>query len=132
MSQPGYPQQQPGYPQQQPGYPAPSGQPQYPPPPAEPLFQVSAMTHIGALVFWFNQTRHVTGTYAQCDAALRSALTQNLLLGWWSFLSILVMNWIALAHNMNARRKLRQDAQQADAYAQWWYQYIAPTVPPGR
>lgn len=96
---------------------------QYPPPPAEPIFQVTAMTHIGALIFWFNQRRTVTGTFAQCDAALRSAQTQNLLLGWWSVVSILVMNWIALAYNISARSKLKRDVQQAQAYAQWWYQY---------
>ncbi|CDO21571.1 transmembrane protein [Mycolicibacterium mageritense DSM 44476 = CIP 104973] len=91
------------------------------------------MTHIGALILWFNQRRVVTGTYAQCDAALRSAQTQNLLVGWWSFLSILIMNWVALVHNVNSRKKLNRDLQQAQAYAQWWHQYHAHTqrhVPP--
>ncbi|WP_301123494.1 hypothetical protein [Mycolicibacterium fortuitum] len=104
-------------------WPAAARSPQQYPPPAEPIFQVTAMTHIGALIFWFNQRRTVTGTFAQCDAALRSALTQNLLLGWWSFLSILLMNWIALGHNISARSKLKHDAEQAQAYAQWWHQY---------
>jgi hypothetical protein len=102
-------------------------QPQsYPPPAQVPTFQVTTMTHTGLLVFWFNQRRTVTGTYAQCDGALRSAQTHNVVLGWWSFLSILLMNWIAIAHNSSARKKLDHDAQQAQAYAQWWHQYIIP------
>ena len=68
----------------------------------------------------------VRGTYAQCDAALRSAQTQNLIVGWWSLLSILVLNWVALVHNANARKQLNRDAQQAQAYAAWWHQYIGP------
>ncbi|SUA31547.1 transmembrane protein [Mycolicibacterium fortuitum] len=107
-------------------WPAAAGSQQYPPP-AEPIFQVTAMTHIGALIFWFNQRRTVTGTFDQCDAALRSAQTQNLLLGWWSFLSILIMNWNALALNMSARSKLKQEAEQAQAYAQWWHQHYGQT-----
>ncbi|TXI62435.1 hypothetical protein [Mycolicibacterium mageritense] len=106
-----------------------STQQQYPAPPVEPIFQVSTMTHIGALILWFNQRRVVTGTYAQCDAALRSAQTQNLLVGWWSFLSILIMNWVALVHNVNSRKKLNRDLQQAQAYAQWWHQYHAHPQP---
>lgn len=58
-------------------------------PPAEPIFQVSAMTHIGALLFWFDRTR-----------------TRH---GWWSFLPILIRNWIALGHR-----------------------YVAPTTAQGR
>lgn len=98
----------------------------YPPPQQDPIFQVTAMRHTGALVFWFNQRYVITGTYAQCDAALRSAQTHNYVFGWWSFLSILIMNWIALLDNASARKKLDSDAQQAQAYAQWWHQYIGP------
>jgi len=98
----------------------------YPPPQQVPIFQVTAMRHTGALVFWFNQRYVITGTYAQCDAALRSAQTHNYVFGWWSFLSILIMNWIALLDNASALKKLDSDAQQAQAYAQWWHQYIGP------
>jgi hypothetical protein len=96
----------------------------YPAPPEIPIFQVTTMTHIGALILWFNQRRTVQGTYAQCDAALRSAQTQNLIVGWWSFLSILILNWVALIHNSQSRKKLDQDAQQAQAYAKSWHTYV--------
>lgn len=96
----------------------------YPPPAQVPTFQVTTMTHTGALVFWFNQRHTIRGTYAQCDAALRSAQTHNFTLGWWSFVSILLMNWIAISHNSSARKRLDYDAVQAQAYAQWWHQYI--------
>lgn len=96
----------------------------YPPPPQVPMFRVTTMSHIGALVFWYNQRRVVRGTYEQCDAALRSAQTQNFIVGWWSLLSILLLNWIALLHNSAARRQLKRDVQQAEAYAQWWHRCI--------
>ncbi|MGJ6127279.1 hypothetical protein QN239_32390 [Mycolicibacterium sp. Y3] len=82
------------------------------------------MTHVGALIMWFNQRRVVRGTYEQCDAALRSAQLQNMTFGWWSFLSILALNWIALVYNAQSRRKLNHDAQQANIYAEWWNHYI--------
>jgi len=56
----------------------------YPPPQQVPIFQVSTMRHTGALIYWFNQRYVITGTYAQCDAALRSAQTHNFVAGWWS------------------------------------------------
>lgn len=103
-------------------------QPQsYPPPAQVPVFEVTTMTHTGALVFWFNQRHTIRGTYAQCDAALRSAQTHNFALGWWSFVSILLMNWIAISYNSSARKKLDYDAARAQAYTQWWYQYIGPS-----
>ena len=95
----------------------------YPPPPQVPIFQVSVMTHTGLLILWFNQRKTVTGTYQQCDAAIKAAQTHCLLLGWWSFLSILFMNWISLVHNINARKQLNTQVQQAQAYAQWYAQY---------
>ncbi|KHO21835.1 hypothetical protein [Mycolicibacterium setense] len=95
----------------------------YPAPPAVPVFRVETMRHTGLLILWFNQTRTVTGTAEQCEAALTSAQRHNLVLGWWSFLSILFMNWLSLLHNAGARAKLRKEVEQAQAYAQWWYQY---------
>ncbi|MEZ0053861.1 hypothetical protein ABIA30_004898 [Mycobacterium sp. MAA66] len=119
--QPAYQQQ---YQYQHPQYQQPQS---YPPPAHDPIFQITTMTHTGLMVFWFNQRQVVRGTYAQCAAALRSAQTHNLVLGWWSFLSILLMNWIAISHNSSARKKLESDAQQAQAYAQWWHQYVGPS-----
>lgn len=92
------------------------------PPPAEPYFQVQPRTHIGALLLWINQSSTVTGTYEQCAAALRNAQLQNLLLGWWSVFS-LVLNPLTLIANSTARRRLRQQADQAHEYAVWWATY---------
>jgi hypothetical protein len=91
-----------------------------PPPPAEPIFQVRVTRHVGALIFWYNQYRTVTGTYAQCNAAITAAQQHNLLLGWWSLASLLVWNPISLSRNASARKLLRQQAEQARQYAQWW------------
>jgi len=38
----------------------------------EPIFQVCVMKHTGALMLWINQSSTVTGTYRQCDAAIRA------------------------------------------------------------
>ena len=96
------------------------------PPPAVPVFQVTTMTHTGALIMFVNQRQVITGTHEQCRAAIRRAQAHNLTLGWWSFLSILIMNWVALAHNWSARSKLDEQAKQAQAYAQWWRHYYGP------
>ena len=117
----------------------PGGRP--PTPPAEPIFQVRVTKHIGALVFWYNQSRTVTGTYAQCDAAITKAQQHNLLLGWWSFASLL-WNPITLWRNTSARKALRGQAAQAQQYARWWTAnygggpqhppaWNAPSAPPG-
>ncbi len=105
--------------------------PMQPPPhtypmPDQRIFQVRITTHTGGLFFWFNQSRTVSGTYAVCATAVRNAQTHNLILGWWSLLSILFMNWIAIAENSSARKTLEHDYQ---AYAQWWQQYCAPLHP---
>lgn len=85
----------------------------------EPLFQVRVMKHTGALVLWINQSSTVTGTYSQCDAAIRAAQLHCLLAGWWSPVSVLLLNWIALLINVSARKSLQRNAAQA--YAQISY-----------
>ncbi|ORB32752.1 hypothetical protein, partial [Mycobacterium paraseoulense] len=107
----------------------------YPPPPPpgnQPLFRVRIRKHTGAVVLMFNQTYTVTGTFAQCEAALHDALVHNLLAGWWSVASILGWNWIALLENHTARRNLHRQAAQAYANAVGapWAQPPAP--PAGR
>jgi hypothetical protein len=62
----------------------------------------------------------VTGSYAQCDAAISQAQLHNLLFGWWSLASLLVWNPVSLWQNTSARKALRQQAEQAQQYAQWW------------
>ncbi|WP_369817929.1 DUF2510 domain-containing protein [Mycobacterium sp. E3339] len=75
-------------------------------------FSVRLTEHIGALVLWYNRRYTFTGTLEQCERAYRSAQTLNLLAGWWSLLSVLVMNWIALISNWNAIREVRRLAAQ--------------------
>lgn len=97
----------------------------YPPPPQVPTFQVEVTSHTGALIFWSHQRRVVIDTYDQCAKALRSAQAHNLIFGWWSFLSLVLINWVALLQNVQARRQLAKDVQNAHAYAQWWHRYVA-------
>ncbi|OBG68051.1 hypothetical protein A5703_11385 [Mycobacterium sp. E188] len=86
------------------------------------MYAVRIRKHTGAVVLMFNQAYTVTGTLAQCEAALDNALLHNLLAGWWSLASVLVWNWVALLENHNARKHLRR---QAAARA-----YTAPATPP--
>lgn len=77
---------------------------------AQPVFQVRVMKHTGAAIVCFNQRYTITGTFAQCEAAIRDAQLHNLLAGWWSVASVLVWNWVALLHNLSARNALRRQA----------------------
>lgn len=89
----------------------------YPAPPTagnEPLFTVRIRKHAGLAILMLNQRYTVTGTLAQCEAALRDALVHNLALGWWSVSSLLVCNWLALFENHRARVLLRRQAAQAN------------------
>lgn len=88
--------------------------PTQPAPGHQPLYQVRIRKHTGAAILMFNQTYPVTGTFAQCEAALHSALRHNLLAGWWSVYSILIWNWIALIENHNARKNLHRQARRAN------------------
>lgn len=81
-------------------------------PTGEPIYEVRVTQHVGFVVAWWQQVRTVRGTYQQCADALRQAQTLNLTVGWWSFLSVLVMNWIAIAENASAQRTLKRQAAQ--------------------
>jgi hypothetical protein len=110
------------YPQHQPT--------QYPtwPPVAlnQPLFRVRLVKHTGLMMMWHQQTYTVTGTYRQCEAAIRAAQQHNLAAGWWSLLSVLLLNWIALATNESARKQLQRNAAQIPAPPYPAAQYGAP------
>jgi hypothetical protein len=90
------------------GYPAAGQHPQWAG--REPVFQVRLMKHTGMAIMFLNQQYTVTGTFAQCDAAIRQAQNHNLTAGWWSVLSLAVMNWVALGTNASARHTLRKQA----------------------
>ena len=90
-------------------------------------FSVRLYRHTGAVILWHQRTLTFTGTLEQCEKAYRDAQTHNLLAGWWSVVSLLVMNWIALISNYSAIRKVRALAAQAPApYAE------NPYVPAGQ
>lgn len=72
--------------------------------------QLKLIRHTGALILWQQRTYVVSGTREQCEAAYKSAQTYNLLVGWWSLVSLLAMNWIALISNFNAIRRVRAAA----------------------
>jgi hypothetical protein len=112
--------------------------PQAPGYPQEPLFQVRVAKHTGALIFWMSRRATVTGTYAQCDAAITAAQQHCLGAGWWSFGSLL-WNPIAMSQNNKARTLLQQQARHHYDYAVWWNTYHGPgpstpvwTPPPAR
>jgi hypothetical protein len=93
--------------------PAPYVQPHSPS--GEPLYQVTVTRHTGLLIMWWNQRNTITGTYAQCEAAIDDARTYCLIAGWWSLASLLVWNWVSLVQNASARRSLRQLVAQGRA-----------------
>lgn len=55
----------------------------------------------------------VSGTLAQCEQAYRQAQTHNLVAGWWSFISVLLLNWVALLSNTSAMSHLRRLAKHS-------------------
>jgi hypothetical protein len=76
----------------------------------EPIFTVHLRKHTGLMLVWLSQSYSVTGTFHQCEAAIKDAQRHNLTLGWWSVASIVLWNWIALGENANARKALRHNA----------------------
>ncbi|WP_255485563.1 hypothetical protein [Mycobacteroides sp. LB1] len=93
------------YPQQ---YPAAAPPPRY--------FQVRLTKHTGMLIMFSTRSYTITGTLEQCETAYSDAQIHNLAAGWWSFLSILVMNWIAIFGNMGQIKQIRRLAAQPPAY----------------
>lgn len=101
----------------------------YPGHPQDPggQFYIKLTRHTGAFILFVHQRVAVTGSLQDCESAYRSAQTYNLLLGWWSPFSLLLMNWIALFSNMNAIRKVRAMARAgAGGHVQ---PAVAPTAP---
>jgi hypothetical protein len=96
----------------------------------QPRFQVRILKHTGLLMMWHQQSYTVTGTYGQCEAAIREAQQHNLIVGWWSPLSALVMNWVALLANASARKTLRTNAANAHAYAAYQRPHQPVPYPP--
>lgn len=111
-------------------YPPQGSHPTHPATGDQRLFQVRIRKHTGAIILMFNQTYTITGTFAQCEAALRNALLHNLLAGWWSIASVLIWNWVAILDNHSARKHLhRQAAQAYIAETAAWRQPPAPPNP---
>ena len=81
-------------------------------------FQIKLRRHTGAVLLWQQRTYVVTGTVEECERAYRAAQVYNLTVGWWSPLSIVVMNWVALFSNMSAMHHVRHIAKRpAASYA---------------
>ncbi len=78
-------------------------------------FHLSLCEHTGAVVFWQHRSYTFTGTLERCEAAYRTAQLHNLGAGWWSVVSLLVMNWVALISNWSAVRGVRELAKQPPA-----------------
>ncbi|WP_431240936.1 hypothetical protein ACQ86B_28855 (plasmid) [Mycolicibacterium aichiense] len=78
--------------------------------PGEPIFTVRLRKHTGLALTWLSQSYTVTGTFHQCEAAIKDAQLHNLAAGWWSVASIVLWNWIALGANANARKTLHRTA----------------------
>lgn len=90
--------------------------PQQYPAAAPRYFQIRLTKHTGMLIMFSTRSYAITGTLEQCEAAYRDAQTHNLAAGWWSFLSILLMNWIAIFGNMGQIKQIRRLAAQPPAY----------------
>ncbi|WP_079633679.1 hypothetical protein [Mycobacteroides abscessus] len=90
--------------------------PQHYPASGPRYFQVRLTKHTGMLLMFSTRSYTITGTLEQCEAAYRDAQTHNLAAGWWSFLSILLMNWIAIFGNMGQINQIRRLAAQPPAY----------------
>jgi hypothetical protein len=93
-------------------------------------FSVRLAKHTGAVILWHHQRYTVTGTLEECEAAYRSAQLHNLLAGWWSLVSVVVMNWVALISNFSAIRQVRKAAAQPWAPQPWATQPAAVGPPP--
>ncbi len=103
------------------GYPNPYPH-QYPARPAAPgpVFQVRPIKLTGKLIAWYNRRVTVTGTLAECEAAIKSAQVHNLVAGWWSLGSVILWNWIAIVTTARERKRLHQSAAQTEAAARHW------------
>jgi hypothetical protein len=96
---------------------------------AGPTFQVRPMQHTGIVIVWLNRRYTVTGSFAQCEAAIKAAQRHNLVAGWWSFASVVLWNWIAIFTNINQRKQLHRNAAQAQAATGWAAHYSAGYPP---
>ncbi|AQT82216.1 hypothetical protein B1R94_27655 [Mycolicibacterium litorale] len=81
----------------------------------EPLFSVRVRKHYGLFMAWSMRTYTITGTRTQCEQALHQAQIHNVLAGWWSPLSLLLLNWIALIANASERSRLHRAAIPTNA-----------------
>ena len=71
------------------------------------------MKHFGLAIAWYNRAYTVTGSYAECQAAVEDAQRHNMAMGWWSAGSALLWNWVAIGTNVSARKNLARQAAVA-------------------
>jgi hypothetical protein len=94
-------------------------------------FQIKLRRHTGLLFLFQFRTYVVTGTLEQCERAYRQAQTHNLLAGWWSVISVLLLNWIALLSNRSAIARVRRLAGRPQAFGLPPVVQETPQVPAG-
>lgn len=85
------------------GLPAPAA------PPGDGRIYRVRLTKVSSFLI-MTQQRHTvyTGTLEQLEAAARSALTHNLILGWWGIPFGLIWTPMALARNAKGMRQVRE------------------------
>ena len=81
-----------------------------------PIYEVRVVKHTGMVIAWWQQTYTVRGSYDQCLRAIREAQNMNLLLGWWSILSLVLFNWVAIFQNVAALVAHKRQVQAVQAY----------------
>jgi hypothetical protein len=69
------------------------------------MYTITLTRHYGVLILYFQSTKTFIGTYDECVKEYNKAQISNLILGWWSILSIIV-NPIVILLNFLAKRKL--------------------------
>jgi hypothetical protein len=74
-------------------------------------YYLKLIKHTGALILWQQRSYTVSGTLEECQAAYRAAQTHNLVAGWWSLVSLFLMNWVAQISNLSAIRQVRAMAK---------------------
>jgi hypothetical protein len=96
--------------------------------PGEQQYKVETAKHTGMLVLYLNQQSAFTGTYEQCRAQIKRSLIHCVVLGWWSILSLVFFNWLAIAQNLAALKYLNREAETVRQHwaAQPAYQYRPP------
>lgn len=64
--------------------------------------------HTGMLILWQTRRGRFEGSYEALKREYAAAQRHNLLFGWWSISSIILMNWLTLFQNYRAMQQLNR------------------------